>query len=61
LSEINYWIELSSKNEASYTNLINDHNQRICEQFRKSKTAYKEMLTEVVNDLTDALNKLDKP
>jgi hypothetical protein len=61
LSEINYWIELASKNEASYTNLINDHNQRICEQFRKSKESYKNMLTEEVTKLTDALNKLDKP
>jgi hypothetical protein len=61
LAEVNYWIELTHKNEASYTNLIRDHNQRLCEQFAKSKTAYREMLTEVATELTDLLNKMDKP
>jgi hypothetical protein len=61
LKEINYWVELADINEASYTNLINDHNQRICEQFRKSKDTYKNMLQECINDFTEVLNKLDKP
>ena len=61
LAEVNYWLELTEKNEASYVGLTRDHNQRLCEQFAKSKTAYKEMLQEVVDELTDALNKMDRP
>ena len=61
LAEVNYWLELTEKNEASYAGLTRDHNQRLCEQFAKSKTAYKEMLQEVVDELTDALNKMDRP
>jgi len=61
LQEVNYWLELPNKNEASYTGLIYDHNPKICEQFKKSKSAYKDMLKELVDELTDHLNKLDKP
>ena len=46
---------------AAYTGLISDHNYTWCSQFKQSKTRYKEMLEEVVKQLEDALNKLDKP
>jgi uncharacterized protein YukE len=61
LTEVHHWLALASKNEAAYTGLINDHNQSWCSQFKQSKTRYKEMLEEVVKQLEDALNKLDRP
>lgn len=61
MKEVNHWIELASKNEAAYTGLIHDHNYTWCSQFKSSKTRYKEMLTEAVKQLEDALNKLEKP
>lgn len=54
-------MELASKNEAAYTGLVQDHNHTWCSQFKQSKTRYKEMLEEVVKQLEDNLNKLDKP
>ena len=61
LTEVNHWIELASKNEAAYTGLINDHNLTWCSQFKQTKTRYKEMLEEVVKQLEEALNRLDRP
>jgi hypothetical protein len=61
LEEVHHWVELASKNEAAYTGLVQDHNHTWCSQFKQSKTRYKEMLVEVVTQLEDALNKLDKP
>jgi hypothetical protein len=52
---------LASKHEAAYAGLINDHNYSWCSQFKQSKTRYKEMLEEVVKQLEECLNKLDKP
>lgn len=61
MKEINHWVDLASKHEAAYTGLIHDHNYTWCSQFKQSKTRYREMLTEVVKQLEDALNKLEKP
>jgi ubiquitin-protein ligase len=61
LTEVHHWVELASRNEAAYTGLVQDHNHTWCSQFKQSKTRYKEMLEEVVKQLEDALNKLDKP
>ena len=61
VKEVNHWLELAGSHEAAYTGLIHDHNYTWCSQFKQSKTRYKEMLAEVVKQLEDALNKLDKP
>lgn len=61
MKEVNQWLELASRHEAAYTGLIHDHNYTWCSQFKQSKTKYKEMLAEVVKQLEDALNKLDRP
>jgi len=61
MKEVNHWVELASKHEAAYTGLIHDHNYTWCSHFKQTKTRYKEMLTEVVKQLEDALNKLEKP
>jgi hypothetical protein len=61
LKEVNHWIELAEKNEAAYNGLVNDHNYNWPNQFKASKTKYKEMLSAVVQELTDELNKLERP
>ena len=54
-------MELSEKNEAAYTGLVNDHNYNWANQFKASKTKYKEMLAAAVQELEDELNKLERP
>lgn len=61
LKEVNHWVELAEKNEAAYNGLVNDHNYNWANQFKASKTKYKEMLSGVVQELTDELNKLERP
>lgn len=61
LKEVKQWMELSEKNEAGYTGLVNDHNYNWANQFKASKTKYKEMLAAAVQELEDELNKLDRP
>jgi len=61
LTEVNEWLRLAEVNEASYNGLVNDHNYNIAGEFKKSKTKYKEMLGACIKDLTEELNKLDKP
>lgn len=44
LKEVHHWLELAEKNEATYGGLVNDHNYNWANQFKASKTKYKEML-----------------
>ncbi len=61
LKEVHHWLELADKNEATYGGLVNDHNYNWANQFKATKTKYKEMLEQVVKQLEDELNKLDRP
>jgi hypothetical protein len=61
LKEVHQWVELAEKNEVSYSGLVNDHNYNWANQFKASKTKYKEMLDAVVQELEDELNKLERP
>jgi hypothetical protein len=61
LKEVREWVELAEKNEASYAGLVNDHNYNWANQFKTSKTKYKEMLVAVVQELEEELNKLERP
>jgi hypothetical protein len=40
---------------------VNDHNYTWANQFKASKTKYREMLVAVVQELEDELNKLERP
>ena len=44
LEECNKWLKYASVREASYTGLINDHNNSWCAEFKKDKKKYHEML-----------------
>jgi hypothetical protein len=44
LKEVYHWLELAEKNEATYNGLVNDHNYNWANQFKATKTKYKEML-----------------
>jgi len=44
MKEVNYWLEMAEKNEAAYSGLVNDHNYNWANQFKQTKTKYKEML-----------------
>ena len=61
LKEAYKWIEYAGTKEAIYESLIYDHNPEWCNKFKQTKTRYKEMLTEIVTELEDALNKLEPP
>ena len=41
--------------------MVHDHNHTIAKDFQKSKTRYKEALTQVVDELEELLNNLEKP
>lgn len=51
LEECNKWIKYSQVREASYTGLINDHNNSWCAEFKKEKNKYSEMLIAAVKEL----------
>lgn len=51
LEECRKWVKYASKREASYSGLILDHNNNWCNDFKKSKTKYKDMLEEAVKEL----------
>lgn len=40
LQEVNHWVELAEKNEATFTGLVNDHNYTWANQFKATKTKY---------------------
>jgi hypothetical protein len=61
LKDVHHWLDLAQKNEAAYTGLIHDHNSTISTDFKKSKEKYREMLSEVVKELEEKLNALEKP
>ena len=58
LDEVHQWIELSKTKDASYTGCQNYNWQNL---FGQSKTKYPEMLTEIVKELEEELNKLPPP
>jgi hypothetical protein len=59
LKEVHQWLELAERNEAAYTGLVNDHTW--ANQFKTTKTKFKEMLTAVILELEEELNKLERP
>eukprot|EP00347_Sterkiella_histriomuscorum_P017580 403348792 len=61
LKEVHQWVELAEKNEATYGGLVNDHNYTWANQFKATKTKYKEMLVAAVQQLEEELNKLERP
>lgn len=61
LKEVNHWIDLAEKNEATYAGLVNDHNYNWANQFKATKTKYSEMLIAAVKELEKELEKLEKP
>lgn len=61
MKEVKQWLDLAEKNEAAYTGLVNDHNYTWANQFKASKTKYKEMLAAAVTELEEELNKLERP
>jgi ubiquitin-protein ligase len=61
LKEVKHWLDLAEKHEAAYTGLVNDHNYNWANQFKASKTKYKEMLAAAITELEDELNKLERP
>lgn len=61
LTDVHAWLELCDQNEAGYNGLVSDHNHTLAGEFKKSKDRYKEMLTEVVKELEEKLNSLEKP
>ena len=58
LAEAKQWIELAKTKDASYTGCQNYNWQGI---FNQSKTKYQEMLTEIVKELEEELNRLPVP
>ena len=54
-------MKMAEENEATYTGLVNDHNYNWANQFKTSRTKYKEMLEAAVKQLEEELNKLEKP
>lgn len=61
MKEVKKWIKYAEVREANYTGLINDHNRNWCDSFKKSKTAYLEMLKTAINDLETELNSIPAP
>jgi hypothetical protein len=61
VQECRKWLQYAEKRNASYTGLVNDHNQTWCSEFKKSKTRYKEMLTEAVQELEQILYSMPTP
>lgn len=61
LNTVHKWVERADKIECLYQGLVMDHNQELAKTFSKSKTKYREMLQQVVTELEDELNKLDRP
>jgi hypothetical protein len=61
MEEVNHWVELADTNEATYGALVNDHNYNWANQFKQTKTKYKEMLVAAVKQLEEELNKLERP
>ncbi len=58
LDEVYQWIELSKTKDASYTGCQNYNWQNL---FGQSKTKYQEMLSEIVKELEEELDKLPAP
>lgn len=61
MTECKKWLKFAEKREASYTGLVNDHNNNWSKTFNKSKTEYKTMLEKAINELEVELNKLPEP
>ena len=61
LKEVHQWLELAERNEAAYTGLVNDHNYTWANQFKTTKTKFKEMLAAAIQELEEELNKLERP
>lgn len=61
LDEVKKWVKFAEAREASYSGLVNDHNHNWCSTFKSTKTKYKEMLIEAIEELETELNNLQPP
>jgi hypothetical protein len=61
LEECNKWLTFAESRGASYQGLINDHNTNWCNEFKSTKTKYRDMLAEAVKELEEELKKLEPP
>lgn len=63
LRACNKWIKIaeSGKRKASYTGLINSHNNKWCKVFQETPNTYARMLKEAVNELKTELDKIPPP
>ena len=61
LKDVHKWIEHADTQEALYEGLVRDHNSTLANKFKTSKDEYKNMLTEAVKELEQALNDLQPP
>jgi hypothetical protein len=63
LEECKKWIAFAEHptHEASYTHLVNDHNQHWCNEFKSSKTKYHSMLVDAIKELEKELNNIPAP
>lgn len=61
LKEAKKWIKFAEVRDATYVGLVNDHNRTWCDQFKKTKTAYLEMLKQQIGELETVLNSLQPP
>lgn len=51
MEEVSKWVEYANTRSASYVGLVSDHNCHWCSQFKKSKTAFYDMLKLAVGEL----------
>ena len=61
LKECNKWLKYATVREASYTALVNDHNNSWCAEFKKDKKKYPEMLALAIKELEEAINEIPAP
>lgn len=61
IQECRKWLQYAEKRNASYVGLVNDHNSSWCSEFKKSKTKYKDMLTESIKELERLLYSMVPP
>ena len=61
MEECRKWQKYAEKRQANYVGLVNDHNSSWSNEFKKTKTQYKDMLDKAIKELQEELNKLPPP
>ena len=61
LDECKKWLLYAEKRPANYISLVNDHNNSWSNEFKKSKTQYKDMLEKAIKELEEEFAKLPVP